>query len=358
MAKAKKLPSGSWRVRVTHTGDDGVQHVVSFTDENPKVAEAKAAMWKAGMLEKEMNRRFLPLGDAIDAYIETGRCTGMSPATIRAHVSSRNNAFTTIIEKRINKLTLRDIQSWINVRAQEVAPKTVKNNLDLLIVVLKQNEISLNWDALRLPKRKAVEPEVPSDAQVTAMINDLRANKNNDMFIAVMLASLYGLRRSEICALTWQDIQTVGDPEHPKHVLVINKALVRDENNLLVEKDTKTDSGERTISLSDPVYAELIRRRNTIASTRTNIISLSPNALTNRYATLAKKYGVCTKFHVLRHYMASVMARENVHTKYAAKILGHASPSTTERIYTHVMDDKIIELNDALDAHAAGILGN
>jgi len=139
---------------------------------------------------------------------------------------------------------------------------------------------------------------------------------------------------------------------------MINKALVRDENNLLVEKDTKTDSGERTISLSDPVYAELIRRRNTIASTRTNIISLSPNALTNRYATLAKKYGVCTKFHVLRHYMASVMARENVHTKYAAKILGHASPATTERIYTHVMDDKIIELNDALDAHAAGILGN
>ena len=56
MAKAKKLPSGNYRVRASYTDEDGVKHTESFTDSDPRVAEAKAAMWKAGMLEKEKER--------------------------------------------------------------------------------------------------------------------------------------------------------------------------------------------------------------------------------------------------------------------------------------------------------------
>ena len=349
MAKAKQLPSGSWRCRATHTDENGVKTTASFTEATAKLAEAKAAMWQAGMLERDADLRNLPLGDAIDAYIETGRCTDMSPSTIRSYVSARKNAFTPLIKKRVNKITLRDVQSWINWRSQQAAPKTVKNNFDLLVCVLKQNEIKLDLDAIRLPKRKVVELEMPTDEQIMAMLDSLREKKDDEMYIAVMLASLYGLRRSEICALTWADIQSTDDGGH---VLSVSKALVGDENGMLVEKDTKTESGCRTIALSTPVYVELMKRR----SLRTTLVSLSPNALTNRYATLAKKFGVCSKFHGLRHYMASIMARDNVHEKYAAKILGHASPATTHRIYTHTMDDKVIQINDKLDAHVAKIL--
>jgi len=134
--------------------------------------------------------------------------------------------------------------------------------------------------------------------------------------------------------------------------LEVSKALVAGENNRLVLQDTKTEAGTRIIKLSEPVYAELMKRRNLCI----NLVSLSPNALTNRYSKLAKKYGVNTRFHVLRHYMASVMARDSVDPIYAAHILGHASPTTTQRIYTHVMDDKVIQINDRVDAHAVGIL--
>ena len=349
MAKAKQLPSGAWRVRATHTDENGVKITASFTDANPKVAEAKAAMWQAGMLERDADLRHLPLGEAIDAYIETGRCTGMSPSTIRAYVSARNNAFEPLLKRRVNKITLRDVQSWINWRAQNTSPKTVKNNYDLLVCVLKQNEVPLDLGAVRLPKRKTVELEMPSDEQIAAMLNSLRESKDSDLFIAVMLASLYGLRRSEICALEWTDIRPTPDGGH---VLVVDKALVRDENNLHAIKDTKTESGSRVIAISDSVYAELMKRRNL----RTNLVSLSPNALTNRYATLAKRFGVCSKFHGLRHYMSSFMALENVNPMYAAKLLGHASPTTTTRIYTHVMGDKVIQINSLLDNHVAAVL--
>lgn len=350
MAKAKQLPSGAWRVRATHTDENGIKITASFTDINPKIAEAKAAMWMAGMLERDADLRNLPLGEAIDAYIETGRCTDMSPSTIKAYVSARKNAFTPLIKKRVNKITLRDIQSWVNWRSQQVAPKTVKNNLDLLTCVLKQNEVKLDLDALRLPKRRKVELVMPSDEQIKAMLASLRESKDDEMFVAVMLASVYGLRRSEICALQWSDIRPTEDG---RHVLAISRALVVDENNLLVEKDTKTEAGERTILLADFVYGELMKRRNL----RTHLVSISPNALTNRYAALAKKFGVCSKFHGLRHYMASVMARDGADPVYAANLLGHASPNTTRRIYTHVMGDKVIQINSVVDDHAAAVLG-
>lgn len=349
MAKAKQLPSGAWRVRATHTDENGIKVTASFTEATAKLAEAKAAMWQAGMLERDHDIRHLPLGEAIDAYLETGRCTGMSPSTIRAYASARRNAFGPLINKRVNKITLRDVQSWINWRSATASPKTVKHNFDLLVCVLKQNEIKLDRDAIRLPKCKNTEPEMPSDEQIAALLTSLRESKDDEMFIAVMLASVYGLRRSEICALQWSDIKPASDGGH---VLVVNKALVRDENNLHVEKDTKTESGCRVITLSDSVYAELMKRRNL----RTHLLSISPNALTNRYATLARKFGIYSKFHGLRHYMASVMARENVNPKYAAKLLGHASPATTQRIYTHVMRDKVIQINSMVDAHASAVL--
>lgn len=347
--EARQLPSGSWRCQPSFTDEDGIQHRASFTKESKELAEAMALAWKAGIIDKVKTKKSATVGEALDAYIETGRCTGMKADTIKAHVSSRNNAFKSIEKRRVQTLALRDIQKWINERSQAVAPKTVKNNLDLLKVALKQYDASLDWNALRLPRGRKTETAIPSDDQVAAMLAELRTRGDDQMYIAVMLASLYGLRRSEICALEWSDISPSSDG---RHVLEISKALVYDENNLLVLQDTKTEAGARIITLSDHVYVELMKRRNL----RTNIISISPNSLSNRYALLAKKHGVNTRFHALRHYMASVMMRDGVEAFYAAKILGHASPATTQNIYTHVMGEKVIQINDRVDAHAVSIL--
>lgn len=349
MAKAKKLPSGNWRVQVSFVDAHGVLHRTSFTESTAKLAEAKAAMWKAGLLERNENLKNLPLGEALDEYIETCRVTGMSPATVRAYVATRKNAFPLLINMRVNKITINDIQRQINARAKEVSPKTIKNNIGLLSITLKQQGVRLDFSALRLPKNKKRALEVPTDSQVNAMLEELRLRKDDDMFIAVMLAALYGLRRSEICALTWSDIATTADGQH---VLTIDKAIVRDEHNMHVEKDTKTEAGTRRIVLSDPVYQELVSRRQL----RPNLITLSPNAVTERYNRLAKHFDVDTSIHVLRHYMASVMAAKNVDPIYAAHLLGHSSYETTRRVYTHVMSDELVVANGVLDAHAESVL--
>lgn len=349
MAKAKKLPSGNYRCQASYTDDDGVIHRASFTEDTARMAEAKAAMWRAGMLEKDVLKKHLPLGDAIDEYIETCRATGMSPATIRSHVASRKSAFPLLIDKRVDKITIQDVQRQVNARAKEVSAKTIKNNIGLLSITLKQNGVHLDLSALRLPKRKKHDLVVPTDRQVTAMLDELRRRKDDDMFIAVTLAALYGLRRSEICALRWTDITTDADGQH---ILTIDKALVRDENNMHVEKGTKTEAGTRKIVLSNPVYQELVSRRQL----KPTMVTLSPNSITERYNRLAKHFGADTSIHVLRHYMASVMAAKNIDPVYAAHLLGHSSYETTRRVYTHAMSDELVVANGVLDAHAECVL--
>lgn len=348
MAKAKKLPSGNYRCRVSFTDEFGVMHKESFTEKTAALAEAKAAMWKAGMLERDEDLVHTPLGDAIDQYIEVCRATGISPATIRSYISCRNSAYGPIINRRIDSLTLKDIQMWIVNRARVASPKTVKNNLALISAVLKANQISLDFCLLKLPKAKKTEMEIPSDQQIISLLDDVY--DDDDMYIAVSLAALMGLRRSEICALRWSDI-TVSDGTA---YLTVDKALVRDESGKLVDKAPKTQAGSRILVIPSALHEELKRRRQL----RPTLVAISPNAITERYTRLINRLNLPRRFHSLRHYHASVMLREGVPEKYITADMGHASFDMVKRVYGHVMQEKKSAIHSAMDAHALSILGN
>lgn len=346
MAKAKKLPSGNWRVRATFTDADGVRHVESFTEPTARKAEAKAAMWQAGMLEKKKNKPRQELGAAMDDYIETCRCTGLSPATIRSYKAYRKGAYTMLEHRPIDRITLRDIQLWINDRTKVVAPKSIKNNLSFMLTVLKSNEIYMKSEMLKLPKTEHEEMEIPSDAQVISLLKDVY--DDNDMYIAIALAALMGLRRSEICALKWSDIVVHGDVAY----LDVSKALVLDEHALHVEKSTKTRAGRRMLPIPVALHAELKRRRSLCPL----IVSISPNTITERYMRVVKRLGYPPRFHNLRHYHASVMLREGVPEKYIVADMGHSSFDMVKRVYGHVMQEKRGAIAAAMDMHASSII--
>ena len=348
MATAKQLPSGSWRCRATLTDSDGNKVTKSFTAETARKAETMARMWQDGFMEKENEKAThgVTLGEAIDNYIETCRCAGMSPSTIKAYVSCRKNAYPLIENKPIRKLTVQDIQRQINARSKTCSPKTMRNNVNLIHAALKSNGVKLDFDALRLPSSRHQEMEIPSDDQIRQLLDELY--DNDDMFIAVMLAAVMGLRRSEICALTWGDLITSGD----KTVLNVNKASVLDEDSQLVIKSTKTNAGTRQLPVPSSVRAELVRRR----SMRKTMVSISPNAITERYERITSRLGIPGRFHDLRHYHASVMIREGVPEKYIVSDMGHASFDMVRRVYGHVMGEKQKEINAMMGAHADNIL--
>lgn len=347
MAKAKRLPSGSWRCRPSFTDEYGVKHVESFTAPTKREAERLALAWQTGLLERRKDPLSKPLSEAIDAYIDSCRCAGHSPATLRAYCSARNKAYSMLLEMNVNRITIRELQSWVNARSKQVSPKTLKNNVGLLHAVLKAEGVKVDFDALKTPKMRRVEMAIPSDAQITALLND--AADDNDMYIAIALASLMGLRRSEICALRWSDVHVQGDVAY----LDICKALVSDEDGHLVEKPPKTNSGYRFLPIPSALYTELKQRR----TLKPYMVSISPNAITERYIRIAKRLGLPTRFHNLRHYHASVMLREGVPEKYIIADMGHSSFEMVRRVYGHVMQEKRASIHAAMDAHSSNILG-
>ena len=209
---ATQLPSGNWRCRASYTDEDGKIHKGSFTESKPEIAIAKAIAWKAGILKEIERQKDVTLDQAITEYLESLEASKASPSTIRDYESRRKNSFPLIINKKVSKLTLLDIQRQMDARAKVVAPKTVHNDFALLSPILGMRREDLNLKRIRLPEIDNEEMAIPTYDEAIALMD--AAKRRKGLYCAVLLAITLGLRRSEICALEWKDIDVVSDIRH------------------------------------------------------------------------------------------------------------------------------------------------
>lgn len=352
MPTAKKLPSGSWRVRVYNRTDDGQIKYESFTAPTKREAERKAAMWAVERSARSKPRAGLTLGEAMDGYIDACRAAQMSPTTIRGLLTTRRNGWPTLVHRRVADITLPMIQAAVTQRAQNVSPKTIRNGLDLLRPVLTQHRKDIDLGALKLPRAERTEIQIPTAEQVRALIDDARV-RNHDMLPPILLAAMLGLRRSEICALRWGDIAPDGAGGWQIH---IHAALVREaDRNAHVRKAPKTRAGDRWVQLPASVYA-LLEADGKPADEP--ITRLTPNAITERYQRMRDRLGLPGSFHALRHFHASVMVALGVPEAYIVADMGHSSPDMVRRVYGHIMGDKRQAVNALMVQHADALLGN
>ena len=89
----------------------------------------------------------------MDAFLETCKVQGYSPSTIRAYISLRNNAYPTLIKRRLEDITAVDVQSAMDARAAKHSVKTVRNDFFLLKTVLNKYAPDLNLTGIILAKR-------------------------------------------------------------------------------------------------------------------------------------------------------------------------------------------------------------
>ena len=75
--------------------------------------------------------------------------------------------------------------------------------------------------------------------------------------------------------------------------------------------------------------------------------------MTYEYAKIAKRLGLNSKFHDLRHTHATMLLKQGINPKIVQERLGHSSISITMDIYSHVMPnmqrDVMANFNIALD---------
>jgi integrase len=162
----------------------------------------------------------------------------------------------------------------------------------------------------------------------------------------VWLVTTTGIRRGEVCALRWRDIDRDGETIEIRRNYVLHRGVG-------VEKDTKTHQMRR-IALDSETVALLREQKARVAARAADLGSefagelymfgglkspdhrtpYSPRAVSSRYRDMAERLGIRTHIHALRHYSATELLTAGVDLRTVAGRLGHGGGgSTTLRVY-------------------------
>jgi integrase len=213
------------------------------------------------------------------------------------------------------------------------------------------------WQTVRLPRAKRRPPATPGAADF-ARLKDCRLPR---VRLLLVLAAYTGARRSELLALTWENIDlkagtmTIGASlEHPRGQPVPTL------------KEPKTASGRRTIALPDAALSELRLARldansaAVLAGGRVEARPVfadpdgswwTPDAASQAGLRALRELGLPGSLHTLRHAHATVLlgAQGGVSPHVVSRRLGHASIGTTLGLYAHAIPADDGSAADAID---------
>lgn len=227
------------------------------------------------------------LGEALDNYCDL-KSHVLSPATLREYRRMRKTYFNSCIDLNLKKISSEVIQRWANQFAASHSPKTTRNAYGLLSAAMDVYAPDIRLD-VTLPQKVKPTLYVPTDHDTQTILRYFKEH-DQDMEIAVLLAAFGTLRRSEICALTSDDISG--------SVIRINKATVDSNHSDWVTKTTKTVSSTRLVDMPEYVIDLL--------PSSGQLVKLNPNQITRRFQRALKKLEVPHfRFHDLRHTYAT-----------------------------------------------------
>jgi len=353
MAKAKRLPSGSWRCQVfshyekqvdksgkpvidVKTGKQKLKRCYeSFTSDLPgnrgkRDAEAQAATFKN---EKDRKKRpeNLTVKEAFERYVKLKENV-LSETTLRGYETIIRNHITDIEDKPLRTLALEDVQRWVNVLSLRLAPKTVGNAHGLFVSVAN---VFLPGRVFKttLPQPKEPEQYTPSDDDVVKLLKYI---EGTELEKAVLLAAFGSLRRAEVCGLKKEHI--VGNS------IVIKETKVRGRKGMLI-KSPKTPDSCRTI-----VYPESVIRK--FDEVEGPLVKMHPEDISKKFGKILDRAGIPRfRFHDLRHYTASIMHAIGIPDQYILKRGGWKSDRILKKIYRNTIDDMDKKFTGQINTH-------
>ena len=299
-----------WRIRQMH---DGHLYMISV-DHKPTKAEAVQLMAK--QFTHSTTAPDMTFQDAAGAYVEAKRHI-LSPATLKEYTRTAGRLPGAFCARRLSSITSLDVQKVVNDLAADHNPKTVANYTNFIMAVLRSQDVDIK--APQLPQRIRATPYIPTEDDVKAVLAQLAGTQHE---LAILLCC-FGLRRSEVCALTVDDIDGC--------VVHVNKAMVEDEHKQYVIKTTKTTDSTRDVVIPADM-ADRIRAQGFV-------YRCHPDTL-YKYLLKAQRRAGVPKFslHKLRHFYASFLHQHGYTDKQVQEMGGWRSGSVLRTVYQHAME--------------------
>jgi len=237
--------------------------------------------------------------------------------------------------------------SWLN---NGLSARTVRYHH---AVIHKALQVALTWglvsrnvaDGVNVPRIRRNEMQTWDEHEIFRF---LEAAKDSPYYVLFYTALFTGMRRSELLALRWQDIDFIFSQVY------VNRSLHHLKDGSYVFTQTKSAKSRRTIALSPSAILTLREYKENQVLERAMLgiplkdddlifstlegNPLRPNTITRSWTTLAARAGVkVIRLHDARHTHASLMLKQGIHPKIVQERLGHASIQMTLDTYSHVV---------------------
>ena len=211
---------------------------------------------------------------------------------------------------------------------------------------------AVKWNLVARNVANAIDPPRPQRKEMTALdtqdvVRLLKATEGTIHNAIFHLAVYTGLRRSEILALAWKNVD----------LDLVTLSVVRVMHQLpggrVAFDEPKTAKGRRLVDLSPDTALLLRSHKRQQASLREELgdhlseedlvfshpdgSHVLPATVSQAFRRIANRLGLPTqRFHDLRHTHASLLLKGGYHPKIVQERLGHASIMTTLDTYSHV----------------------
>jgi integrase len=315
------------------------------------------------------------VAERINQWERLGR---ISPKTCERHRELAANQIGPFIGQiALQDLKADDIERWHATLltsgrkdgAGGLSAQSVQHAHRLLAKTLKEgvryDQISRNPAVgVTPPKVVSAEAVILSSEEMRAVVTRLR---NHSIYPKAVLALFGGLRRSEILALRWSNV------DFDRKVLRVTEALEETIAEGLRFKEPKSAAGKREVSLP-VIVVDALREQwkrqleqrlalragkptpDTLIFTRLNGEPVSPNAFSKEWRTAAAAIGIKAGFHGLRHTHVSHLISAGIDVVKISRWLGHADISTTLDVYSHLFDAREDRSAEAIDEAVTALL--
>jgi integrase len=250
-----------------------------------------------------------------------------------------------------------------------LAPRTVGHVHRLMKRILghavKWGSITSNPVASADPPRvERVEVEILGPEQIKVLLHGL---KNRALYPIAVLGLATGMRRGELVALRWKDVDFDGSKVRVEQSLEQTRAGLR-------FKSPKTKAGRRAVALPASVVAELRthwRRQqeqrlafglgkaseDDLVFARNDGSPYPPDSVTFDWARTVRRLKLpIVTFHALRHTHASQLIASGLDVVTVSRRLGHSNPTVTLGVYSHLFANTDDRAASVMEAAMAGIL--
>ncbi len=251
--------------------------------------------------------------------------------TVRAYSSDIRRLAASLGDVDVKTITLEELRFHLRTMSKQgLARNTLLRRMHglntyfewLVLEGLVEEKISAK---IRLPKREFKQPLIASDSEMETFINTPSKHR-----LAWLILAWFGLRRSEVLKLQWQDISF--------------------EKKTITVRDTKSKK-DRVLPIASNMIPVLMAEWEKLGQPQTGNVALTNRAYFHivykrhlENCGLNPEYG----FHTWRHSFATRLHKRGVHVTVIQQLLGHERLETTMR-YLHDLGDLI---SDAMEKSA------